>query len=59
MNKKSDAKPDRGGMFVPALLYGRLRNVNVEWRTAQLEPYGDDCVPLTFDASLDDRNAEA
>lgn len=54
MDKKSDAKPDRGGMFVPALLYGRLKDVNLEQRTAQLVRYPDDRVPLSFDADLDD-----
>ena len=54
MNKKSDVKPDRDGTFVPALLYGRLKDVNLEQRTAQLVRYPDDRVPLSFDADLDD-----
>ncbi|MXY20933.1 MAG: hypothetical protein F4Y49_06315 [Dehalococcoidia bacterium] len=54
MNKKSDAKLDREGTFVPALLYGRLKDVNLEQRTAKLVRYPDDHVPLSFDADLDD-----
>jgi hypothetical protein len=54
MNKKLDSKLDREDTLVPALLYGRLKDVNLKQRTAQLVRYPDDRVPLRFDDDLDD-----
>ena len=51
MNKRDGHKRD---VIERALLHGRLKNVDIQLRTAQLEPYCDDPIPLTFNACLND-----
>ncbi len=38
----------------PALLHGRLKNVNLKRRTAELHRYHEDCIPLFFEVDLDE-----
>ena len=54
MNNQKTTNLDRQDGPESALLHGRLRDVDIELGTAQLKPYCDDCIPLTFNASLDD-----
>ena len=50
MNKKQRYKQDGSR---PALLRGRLKNVSLRYRTAELHRYNEKPVPLSFDAKLD------
>ena len=43
---------DHLGEPEPALIRGRLRNVDLKQGTATLDAYMDDSVPLRFDAAL-------
>lgn len=50
MNKPDSHKQDGSQ---PALLHGRLKNVSLRYRTAELHRYNEKPVPLRFDAKLD------
>lgn len=50
MNKRDSYKQDGSQ---PALLHGRLKNVSLRYRTAELHRYNEKPVPLHFDAKLD------
>ena len=50
MNKKQRHKQDGSQ---PALLHGRLKNVSLRYRTAELHRIFGDPVPLRFDAKME------
>ena len=50
MNKRDSHKQK---VIARALLHGRLKNVSLRYRTAELHRYNEKPVPLRFDAKLD------